>query len=182
MPSTGVRIVKSVLVAAALLMFAGGAPSVQAAATAHAATAGDTPEALMRRIMASYRENAKEPNAMLADKYYEPSFKKLMDDNGKLFDGVDAVDADPVCQCQDMGGKYKWSGKLAGPDKWIASVSRDDVKEPWQVIWHKTGGRWLIYDVVSEHVSLRGLLERHNSCARAKMAKHQKTDDCSLLK
>ena len=145
------------------------------------AASADTPEALMRKIMASYRESAKEPNALIGQKYFDPALTKLDEDNSKLMDGVDVLDADPVCGCQDMGGTYKWSGHSVG-DRWIATVSNSDVKGSWQVIWKKIGGRWRIYDVTDDRGSIRGLLERHNACARAKIAKHQKPDACTDLK
>jgi hypothetical protein len=145
------------------------------------AAVADTPEALMRTIMASYKETAKSPHAMIGQKYFDPALTKLDQDNSKLMDGVDVLDADPVCGCQDVGGTYTWSGHSVG-DRWVATVSNSDVKGSWQVIWKKIGGRWRIYDVTDERGSIRGLLERHNACARAKIAKHQKPDACTDLK
>ena len=147
-----------------------------------AMAASDTPEALMRKIMDSYKETAKDPNALLGQKYFDPALTKLDQDNGRLFEGVDVLDADPVCQCQDVGGTYRWSGRSEGPDRWVATVSRTDEKTPWQVIWKRISGRWRIYDVVDDTGSVRGKLERHNKCAREKKAHHQSTDACSELK
>ena len=147
-----------------------------------AMAAADTPEALMKKIMASYRETAKSPNAMIGQNYFDPALTKLDQDNSKLMDGVDVLDADPVCGCQDVGGTYKWSGRSEGADRWVATISNADVKGSWQVIWKKMGGRWRIYDVTDERGSIRGLLERHNKCAREKIAKHQKPDACTDLK
>jgi hypothetical protein len=145
------------------------------------AASADTPEALMHKIMASYKETAKSPNAMIGQKYFDPALTKLDQDNSKLMDGVDVLDADPVCGCQDVGGTYTWSGKSVG-DRWIATVGNAEVKGTWQVIWKKIGGRWRIYDVTDERGSIRGLLERHNKCAREKIAQHQKPDACTDLK
>lgn len=147
-----------------------------------ATAAANTPEALMRKIMDSYRPDAGE-KGMLGVKYFDPALTKLDQDNSRLFDGVDVLDADPICQCQDVGADtYKWSGRSEGPDRWVATVSRSDVPRPWQVIWRRIKGRWVIYDVVDETGSIRTQLVRHNACAREKIARHQKPDSCSELK
>jgi hypothetical protein len=151
-------------------------------ALAPAAMAADTPEALMKTIMASYRESAKGSHALIGQRYFDPALTKLDRDNGRLFEGVDVLDADPVCQCQDVGGTYTWSGHSEGRDTWVAVVSRNDVPQPWKVIWKRIGHRWVIYDVIDETGSIRGLLERHNKCARDKLAHHEKTDACAELK
>jgi hypothetical protein len=149
---------------------------------ATAAGAADTPEALMRKIMASYKVTAKGSNAMIGEKYFDPALTKLDQDNSKLMDGVDVLDSDPVCGCQDVGGTYRWSGHSQGAG-WIATVSDSEAKGSWQVVWEKIGGRWLIYDVIEpDQGSIRGLLERHNKCAREKIAKHQKPDACTDVK
>ena len=96
---------------------------------------------------------------MLGQSYFDPALTKLDQDNGKLFDGVDVLDADPVCQCQDVGGKYRFTGRMAA-DRYVATVSREGETASWQVIWKRIGGRWLIYDVVDDTGSIRGLLER----------------------
>ena len=147
-----------------------------------ATAAANTPEALMRKIMASYRADSGK-NGAIGEKYFDPALTKLDQDNSRLFDGVDVLDADPVCQCQDVGpGTYRWSGHSEGADRWVATVSRTDVERPWQVIWKRIKGRWLIYDVVDETGSIRTQLERHNRCAREHIAKHQSSDSCSDLK
>jgi len=163
---------------------AGLASAVFVAATLLASTAPaaqQTPETLMRKIMASYREDAGD-KGMLGQSYFDPALTKLDEDNGKLFDGVDVLDADPVCQCQDVGGKYRYTVRRAGSDRYVATVSREGVKGSWQVIWKRIGGRWLIYDVVDDGGSVRGLLERHNNCAREKIAHHQGVEPCGDLK
>ncbi|HWE44594.1 MAG TPA: hypothetical protein VG407_01085 [Caulobacteraceae bacterium] len=163
--------------AAVVLAFAPAALAAMAPTSA-----GDTPEPLMRKIMASYRDSAKGSSAAIGQNYFDPALTKLDRDNGRLFDGVDVLDGDPVCQCQDVGGTYKWTGHSEGRDRWVAVVSRSDMKTPWQVIWKRIGNRWGIYDVIDETGSIRGLLERHNRCAREKLAHHQKTDACAELK
>jgi hypothetical protein len=136
----------------------------------------------MAAIMATFKSS----EAMSAVKHYEgfwdPSFRKLDTDNSKLMDGEDVLDSDPVCQCQDVGGVYHYTGKLTAPDRYVATVSRDGDKATWQVILKKLKGGWKIYDVVDDQGSIRGKLERHNACARNKLAHHQKPDSCTDLK
>ncbi len=165
--------------ALAALTLAAGAP-------AHAQ--GDTPEALMTKILASYAiTTPDDPNAMIGSKYWDPEFTKLDEDNSKLMDGVDVLDDDPVCGCQDTGGHYKFTGHLEGPDKYVAVVSiipdANNQEQPsWQVIWKRIGGKWLIYDVIDDTGDIRQLLEKHNACARAKIAAHEKPDSCTDVK
>jgi hypothetical protein len=171
------------MVSLTLRSIVGGAASMAVlAAAAPGVAAEQTPDALMRKIMNSYREGLPEKQAMLGQAYFDPALTRLDQENGKLFDGVDVLDADPVCQCQDVGGTYHYTTRREGAG-WVATVSRTDTPgTTWKVIWKKIGGRWRIWDVVDETGGIRGLLERHNKCAREKIAHHLSVEPCTDLK
>jgi hypothetical protein len=163
-----------------------GLAAVAAVAAAPVRAADDSPDALMTKILASYAVTSvvDDPNAMLGSKYWDPEFTKLDEDNSKLMDGVDVLDDDPVCGCQDVGGHYHFTGKMTGPNDYVATVSMDEEPKgaPWQVIWKRMAGKWLIYDVIDDTGDIRQLLIKHNACARAKIAAHQPTNSCADVK
>ena len=142
----------------------------------HAADApkGASPDDVVRKHLAK--------GLGVSEEDFDPSFLKLDTDNQKLLDGEDVLDSDPVCQCQDTVGKYRVTGKPDGVDRYVAIVGKVGGKSTWQVILQKINGAWKIYDVVDQRGSVRALLERHNACAREKIAHHQDVDVCSLIK
>jgi hypothetical protein len=114
--------------------------------------------------------------------HFDPSFLKLDYENQTLFEGVDVLDADPVCQCQDNGAHYRVNGRMDGPDRYIATVSMIGEPASWQVIMHRTSAGWTFYDVIDDRGSVRAVLQRHNACARERLARHQSVDPCAELK
>jgi hypothetical protein len=113
---------------------------------------------------------------------FEATFLRLDHDNQRLFDGLDVLDYDPVCQCQDTGGAYQVSGRSDGADRYIATVRMTGAPRSWQVIMRKVAGAWKFYDVIEARGSIRALLARHNACARARRARGQSVDRCATLK
>ena len=108
----------------------------------------------------------------------DPAFQRLMDDNGSLafshYGGVD-LDYDPVCQCQDTGGRFTLvSLTRSSPILAVMHMRADSdlpTTEPpatYDIVLKLIAGRWRIYDVVErENGSLRQQLIRHNACLRA---------------
>ena len=128
------------------------------------------------------RHHLADATGVSAAGHFDPSFLKLDADNQRLFDGLDVLDADPVCQCQDSGGHYRITGHTQGPDRYVATVNRDGEPGHWQVIMHRNRGTWTFYDVIDDRGSVRALLQRHNTCARERLARHQSVDPCAELK
>ena len=96
----------------------------------------------------------------------DPAFQKLMDENDRLAQGVDLLDADPVCQCQDSGGHYRLLSVTPNGATTNARISVDR-GAPYTLVLRQSGARWLISDVIDSGGSLRAQLIRHNSCMRA---------------
>jgi hypothetical protein len=88
-----------------------------------------------------------------------------MNENGRLADGIDLMDADPLCQCQDTGGHYTLSS-LAQRGSDNASMRITSANGPVTAILKRTTGVWRVYDVVDAAGSFRARLIRHNSCMR----------------
>lgn len=96
---------------------------------------------------------------------YDPSFIALMDDNDKLAQGVDLLDADPLCACQDTGGHYVLAAfTQAGPDQATARITGGG--EPVTATLKRTAAGWRVYDVTDASGSFRARLIRHNACMR----------------
>jgi hypothetical protein len=96
----------------------------------------------------------------------DPSFQRLMDENDRLAQGIDLLDADPVCQCQDSGGHYRLLSVTPNGAVTNARIGLDD-GSPYTLVLRQSGARWLIYDVIDSDGSLRAQLTRHNACMRA---------------
>ena len=109
--------------------------------------------------------------------FYDPTFVKLMNDNDTLAakkGGGEDLDYDPVCQCQDSGGVYRYvSGQAKGGffDAVVADNAAD--QKPWTLVLKKTAAGWRIYDVVDTTGSLRTWLGKHNACLRAARTEKQ---------
>ena len=133
------------------------------------------PEAALRMALA---DNA----GVTVQGGYDASFLKLDHDNQTLFDGEDVLDADPVCQCQDTGGHYRIRTVFQTADRYTAEVSDQGRPDRWRVLMRTVRGVWKVYDVIDARGSVRALLERHNACARERLAAHRNVDACALLK
>ena len=96
---------------------------------------------------------------------YDPSFVRLMDENDRLAKGVDLLDADPLCQCQDTGGHYRLvSLSQTGPDDGSARIADEDGAVT--AVLKRSSVGWRVYDVVDASGSFRANLIRHNACMR----------------
>jgi len=97
---------------------------------------------------------------------YDPSFIHLMNENSRLAAGVDLMDHDPLCQCQDVGIHYSLSSfSQLGPNK--ASMRITSAQGPVTAILRRTAGAWRVYDVVDAAGSFRARLIHDNICMRA---------------
>jgi hypothetical protein len=96
----------------------------------------------------------------------DPSFQRLMDENDRLAQGVDLLDADPVCQCQDSGGRYRLLSVTPNGAMTNVRIGLDQ-GAPYTVVLRQSDARWLIFDVIDSDGSLRAQLMRHNACMRA---------------
>jgi hypothetical protein len=100
-----------------------------------------------------------------------------MDDNSKLAakNGDADLDYDPVCQCQDSGGTYRYvSGKAAPGGRFEARVK--DASQTWTIVLTPSAGSWRIYNVIDQSGDLRVWLAQHNACMR------RFTKDADLLR
>jgi hypothetical protein len=152
-----------------------------------AARSTEAPEAFIGRIIKLYgpgsrwwaTEETGNHDAYrdrVSREFYEPTFAKLLNDNGALAsahaEGVD-LDYDPVCQCQDGPGHIRLrsvepgaqqlvKAHVAGPD---CSGDRAECSD-YVIVLGRTPGGWKIHDVVDSTGSVRGRLIRHNACLR----------------
>jgi hypothetical protein len=114
---------------------------------------------------------------------YDPEFVRLDYENQKLMDGVDVLDADPVCSCQDnSGAAYATETVRADASRHLIRVWRPGDRDtpPWTVDLRLIQGRWKIYDVVDSGGSVRARLVRHNACARERISRRQDVTPCAL--
>jgi hypothetical protein len=100
-------------------------------------------------------------------------------------DGVDVLDEDPACNCQDNAGSaYEIKTVQADAGRHLIQVWRPKEKNtpPWTVDMRLINGAWRIYDVLYPGGrSVRAKLIRHNACARAHIARHQDPAACASL-
>jgi hypothetical protein len=136
------------------------APSV-AAPPASIAAARTTVLRLIAKMNTTAWVSARTPQGI------DPSLQRLEDDNSHLADGVDLMDADPVCQCQDSGGHYHLvSLTPAGADMANARIAQDG-SDPYTLVYHRVGAKWLIYNILDDDGDFRAALTKHNACMRA---------------
>lgn len=147
-----------------------------AAAPASAAprAGDDSARAFAERIVRSLNVTADGPNDWSHLGWrggYDASFIALMKENDKLAQGVDLLDADPLCACQDTGGHYQLAAFTQnGPDQATARITGGG--EPVTATLKRTNAGWRVYDVTDAGGSFRARLIRHNDCMR-----RYKTDD-----
>jgi len=135
-----------------------------ASPAAFAAAAPQTAQAFAARLV--QRMNTDSWVKASSNRDIDPAFRKLMDENGRLAQGVDLIDADPVCQCQDSGGHYRLLSVTPAGAATNARIGQAD-GGPYTLVLRQTDGRWLISDVIDAGGSLRAQLIRHNACMRA---------------
>ena len=109
--------------------------------------------------------------------FYDPVFVKLMNDNDSLAAAKNAgqdLDYDPICQCQDSGGTYRYVSGEANGGFYDAKVTDNAAdRTPWTVVLKKMRGGWRIFDVIDETGSVRTWLGQHNACLRAATSEKQ---------
>jgi hypothetical protein len=161
-------------------------------AGAGASAANGTPAQFVQRLFAVYASSSEwwaDPDTDAGRKtqaayqkqvygdFYDPTFVKLMNDNGALAGakggGVD-LDYDPVCQCQDSGGAYRYlSGAENGAYFEARVTDNEQGQQPWTLVLENTPGGWRIWDVVDTSGSLRTWLGKHNACLAAAKTEKQ---------
>ncbi len=159
-----------------------------AAQHAPAAPANEAPQHFVSRVFAIYATNSKwwalttsKSGSAYQKKvyayFYDPTFVKLMNDNDTLAaakGGGEDLDYDPVCQCQDSGGAYRYlSGHARGLFFDAKVTDNGQGQKPWTLVLAKTPAGWRIWDVVDTTGSLRTWLGKHNACLRAAKTEKQ---------
>jgi hypothetical protein len=184
--------------AASVAQSAAQAPSATPAANASSSSgpsvqaAGEAPAQFVQRLFAVYAGNSEwwaSPDTPAGRKtqaayqkqvyadFYDPTFVKLMNDNGALAGakggGVD-LDYDPVCQCQDSGGAYRYlSGAQNGAFFDAKVTDGEQGQQPWTLVLETTADGWRIWDVIDTSGSLRTWLGKHNACLAAAKTEKQ---------
>jgi hypothetical protein len=152
---------RAVLFICLVLAFGGCASSGRAE---DAASAKAFAEQLVRRLNSSGADAWVESRGSRT-RHVDPSFTALMDDNSRLADGIDLMDADPICQCQDSGGRYQLLSVTADGDEAHVRIYLNHGS--YTLVLRRTGVGWRVYDAVDSTGSFRTLLEHHNACMRA---------------
>ena len=114
-------------------------------------------------LSAAYQQYGKGGKGVpLTDRYFHSTLLALVDQDQKAAgpENVGALDADPLCDCQDWEGiwELKIDAQLDGPERAVATVSfaltspthrkKDDRRKLRIVLAWERGG-WRIYDVTS---------------------------------
>jgi hypothetical protein len=160
-----------VLAALAGVLIAGSALA------ATAPTPAEPPAHFIARVFALYAPKSRwwgdGPGAdayrkRITDEFYDPSFAKLMDDNSTLAakQGDADLDYDPICQCQDSGGTYRYVSGAAAPGGLFHARIAGVGGQSWTIVLTPSASGWRIYDVIDQTGDLRAWLAQHNACMR----------------
>jgi hypothetical protein len=156
------------------------------------APVNESPAQFVQRVFAIYRsdspwwQNWSTPAEKAADAaytkrvyatFYDPGFVKVMNDNDTLASAKGAgedLDYDPVCQCQDSGGVYRYISGAQNGAFFDAKVTDNAAEQsPWTLVLVRTATGWRIWDVVDSTGSLRTRLAKHNACLRVAKTEKQ---------
>ena len=158
------------------LALAAGAPAMAAEQNARPVAAVGSPEAFAQRLLRQL--NGTGAGGWVASNHtrqVDPTFARLMSENGRLagsrYDGVD-LDYDPICQCQDEGGRHVMTAltRTAADTAQIAirqggGAGQAEPAAHYQIVLKLSGGVWRIFDVIEPtDGSVRARLIRHNAC------------------
>ncbi len=126
------------------------------------------------------------PLVEVAPAYFDPDMVALMKEDDRLNEGeVGALDADPICGCQDtypMKVTFTVENASATDATIVAHVS--DTKAHSEIdrryLLKSSGGRWRIHDIVaSDYGSLRALFIKSNREAAAYNATHPASESAT---
>jgi hypothetical protein len=101
----------------------------------------------------------------------DASLRRLLDENhdlaGRRLGGYD-FRADPVCQCEEQGERYRLvsvteQGRIGAQAR--VHIGGDNA-HTYTLVFRQAGGRWIIWDAVNEIGSARTIATRHNACMR----------------
>lgn len=146
--------------------------AVSLACGAMAATPGGA-QAFARRIVDRLNDQGPGWGVPSTSAWYDPAWLRLVRDNGDLANarGADALwDADPLCQCQDEGGRYSLVSVSSRPDGRAEArirITSDSLTDTYSVILAPMSGGWRIWDIVGAGHSTRSFLVSHVACLRA---------------
>lgn len=135
-----------------------------------------TPEAFLAAIYKHYEvDPAKVDFSTLSQPsdYYDPDLVALMAENNRLYEGyIGAIEADPICQCQDWSSIkttlqiVKQDGASAAV---VATLTQAPGGTPYTVRYQlvRIDGHWRIRDLGSQNYkSLRAVYQASNADAR----------------
>jgi hypothetical protein len=167
--------------------------AASAAASATVSQTGETPQQFVTRLFAPYQPGGQQwtdPDTPAAEKaqkafeaaydadFYDPEFLKLINDNSTIamdkVGGVD-LDYDPLCQCQDSGGRLSYVSGQPNGQFFDAKVTNDGDHTTYTLVLIDTPKGWRLYSVIDDGGDVRAWLTKHNACMRA--AKNEKQAD-----
>ena len=140
---------------------------------AMAATPGGDARAFAQRIVDRLNDRGPGWGVPNTAAWYDPAWLRLVRDNGSLANarGADALwVADPLCQCQDEGGRYRLVSVAPRPDGRVDArirITSDSLTDTYSVILAPMSGGWRIWDIVGAGHSTRAFLVSHVTCLRA---------------
>lgn len=117
-----------------------------------AATAAETPRAFVTRLYAAYHTGSFSP-FVHAERVFTPRFVAAIKEDGRLFrDEVGFLDADPICQCQDLAGLRAEIREVRQPPPAAADVRvtlRFDGSDPRSIRLKlaRTAAGWRVADI-----------------------------------
>jgi hypothetical protein len=174
------------------ILLVGVAAALLGGASLGPAPVNESPAQFVQRVFAIYRTDSpwwqdwSTPAQKAADAaytkhvyatFYDPGFVKVMDDNDTLASAKGAgedLDYDPVCQCQDSGGVYRYVSGVQNGAFFDAKVTDNAADQsPWTLVLVRTATGWRIWDVVDSTGSLRTWLAKHNACLRSAKTEKQ---------
>ncbi len=136
-----------------------------------------TPEAFLTAIYKHYAVDATQSNFSTLTNpsdYYDPDLSKLIDENDRLYEGyIGAIDADPICQCQDWAPITTTIRIVRQDDTSASAVAtlKMGIKggTPYTVKYKlvRIEGHWRIHDLGGgDYPSLRVVYQKSNEDAR----------------
>ena len=135
-----------------------------------------TPEAFLAAIYKHYLVN--DPNVHFStlnnqSDYYDPELAAIMAENDKLYEGyLGAIEADPICQCQDWSSITTNIRIVSQDDKSanaVATLTQAPGGRPYTVKYQlvRVDGRWRIHDLGGDNYpSMRAEYQKSNEDAR----------------
>ena len=131
-------------------------PLLITALVASTATPAETPRAFVTRLYAAYHTGRFSP-FIHPERVFTPRFVAAIKEDGRLFrDEVGFLDADPICQCQDLAGLRAAVGEVRQPSPAAADVRvtlRFDGSNPRSIRLKlaRTPAGWRVADIAASN-------------------------------